>query len=367
VPRYRLGAVRTPQAIAHLRLQNQRIAGSTFDTPSEVVSWLGTVQAQDYLGALWAVGLRMRSPTEGDVERALAGRTIVRTWPMRGTLHFVAAADVRWMLELMTPRIVAASAGRLQRDYELDDAVFARSRDVLVSALQGGRQLTRNAIYETLESARISASGQRGLHIVWRLAQEGLLCFGPREGKQPTFVLLDEWVPGAKRLERDEALAELARRYFTGHGPATVQDFAWWSGLAAADAKAGLEMARPDLIHEVVDGKTYWFSSSMSTANDASPEAYLLPAYDEYTVAYKDRGAVLDPVHAKRPDSGSGIFHPTMILGGQVVGTWKRTLEKKSVGITLCPFDPLKKTEKNAFAQAARRYGEFLGLSLAMV
>ena len=353
-------------SVAHRRLRNQRIAGSTFDTPGEVVSWLGTVQAQDYLGALWAVGLRMRSAAEGDVERALAERTIVRTWPMRGTLHFVAAADVRWMLELMTPRVVAASAARLQRDYELDDAVFARGRDVLVNALQGGRQLTRNAIYETLESARISASGQRGLHIVWRLAQEGLLCFGAREGKQPTFVLLDEWVPDARLLERDEALAELARRYFTGHGPATAQDFAWWSGLAATDAKAGLEMAKLHLIDEVIDGKTYWFSSSTPMANDASPHACLLPAYDEYTVAYKDRGAVLDPVHAKRPDSGSGIFHPTMILDGQVVGTWKRALEKRSVAITLRPFDPLKKTGRNAFAKAARRYGEFLGLSAAV-
>jgi Winged helix DNA-binding domain len=348
------------------RLQNQHIASSTFDTPGEVVSWLGAVQAQDYLGALWAVGLRMRNATEGDVERALAERTIVRTWPMRGTLHFVAAADVRWMLELMTPRVVAASAARLQRDYELDDAVFARSRDVLTRALQGGGQLTRNAMYETLEAAHISAAGQRGLHILWRLAQEGLLCFGAREGKQPTFVLLDEWVPDARCLERDEALMELARRYFTGHGPATVQDFAWWSGLAVADAKAGLEMAKADLVTEVVDGKTYWFSSSTSPVRDASPDAYLLPSYDEYTVAYKDRGAVLDPVHAKRPDSGSGIFHPTMILDGQVVGTWKRTLEKKSVVITTRPFNPLKKAEKNAFAKAARRYGEFLGLPAAV-
>ena len=346
--------------VARQRLYNQQIASPTFEQPSDVVGWLGAVQAQNYLGALWAVGLRMKSATEQDIEQALADRTILRTWPMRGTLHFVAAADVRWMLELMTPRVLVASSRRLQKEFGLDDAVFARSREVLSRALQGGRQLSRNAMYQVLEAAHISAAGQRGLHILWWLAQEGLLCFGAREGKQQTFVLLEEWVPGAERLERDEALAQLARRYFTSHGPATVQDFTWWSGLAPADAIAGLESVKADLTQEVVDGQTYWFSSAMPTVKEKSPTAYLLPAYDEYTVAYKDRSAVLDPLHAQRPDSGHGIFYPTMVLDGQVVGTWKRTLNKGSVDITLRPFTPLKKAAEQAFAKAARRYGAFL-------
>jgi hypothetical protein len=345
------------------RLHNQSIASSPFEKPGDVVRWLGAVQAQDYLGALWAVGLRVKSSTEKDVEQALADRTILRTWPMRGTLHFVAAEDARWMLELMTPRVVAASTRRFQQEYGLDEAVFARSRDVLVRALQGGKQLTRNAIYQILEDADIPAAGQRGLHILWRLAQDGLLCFGTREGKQQTFVLLDEWVPGAKRLEREEALARLAQRYFTSRGPATVQDFTWWSGLAPKDAVAGLESVKPDLIHEVIDGKAYWFAPSMPVAEEASPAAYLLPAWDEYTVAYKDRGAVLDPAYAE--DSGYGLS-PVMILDGKVVGTWKRALEKKSVTIALHPFSSIKKAEKNAFTGAARRYGEFLGLPMVM-
>lgn len=348
--------------IAHLRLQNQRITGNPFAKPQDVVAWLGAVQAQDFLGALWAVGLRTQSASEGDVEQTLVNRTIVRTWPMRGTLHFVAAADVRWMLELMTPRVIAANTRRLQQELDLDDAILARSRDVFVGVLQGGRQLSRKAMYEALEAAGISAAGQRGLHILWRLAQEGLLCFGARDGKQQTFVLLDEWIPHARRLNRDEALAELARRYFTGHGPATVQDFAWWSGLATTDAMAGLESVKPDLVCEVIDGQTYWLSSSMPTAKDVSPIAALLPAYDEYTVAYKDRSAVLNPLDAQRADSGNGIFNPTLVLDGQVVGTWKRTLAKGSVAITLRPFTRLKKTEEHAFAEAARQYGAFLGL-----
>lgn len=348
--------------IAHQRLYNQHIASPMFERPGDVVGWLGAVQAQDYLGSLWAIGLRMQNATEEGVEQALANKAVIRTWPMRGTLHIVAAADVRWMLELLTPRVIAGSARRLQQQFDLDEAVLARSRQVFLRALQGGQPLSRNAMYQALEAAHISAARGRGLQILWRLAQEGLVCFGAREGKQHTFVLLEEWAPNAKSMERDEALAELARRYFTSHGPATVQDFTWWSGLAATDALAGLEMVKPHLTQEVIASQTYWLSASMPTAQAASPTACLLPAYDEYTVAYKDRSAVLDPVYAKRADSGTDILHPTIILDGQVVGTWKRTLTKGSVVITPNPFNRLKKAEQRAFAAGARRYGAFLGL-----
>jgi len=357
----------TPLNVARHRLYHQHIASPTFEKPSDVVGWLGAVQAQDYLGSLWAVGLRMQNATEKAVEQALANRTIVRTWPMRGTLHFVAAADVRWMLKLMTPRVIAGNARRLQQQFDLDEAVFARSREVFVRALEGGRQLSRNAMYQALEAAHISAAGQRGLHILGRLAQEGLLCFGAREGKQQTFVLLDEWAPNAKRMERDEALAEVARRYFTSHGPATAQDFMWWSGLAATEALAGLEMVKSRLVQEVIAGQTYWLSAFVPAAKEASPTAYLLPAYDEYTVAYKDRSAVLNPVYAKRADAGHGISSPTMVSDGQVVGAWKRTLKKGSVVITPNPFTVLKKAEKQAFTLAARQYGAFLELPVVLL
>jgi len=347
--------------VARQRLYNQHIAGATFEKPGDVVRWLGAVQAQDYLGSLWAIGLRTHHATGRDIEQALADRTIIRTWPMRGTLHIVSAADVRWMLELLTPRVVAGSARRLQQQFDLDKVVLARSRKVLVRALQGSRQLSRDAMYQALEAAHISAAGGRGLHIVGRLAQEGVICFGAREGRQQTFVLLDEWAPNAPSMARDEAVAELTRRYFTSHGPATVKDFAWWSGLAAADALAGIDMVKPHLAQEVMDGQTFWFSSSMSAVQGPSRKAYLLPAYDEYTVAYTDRSAVLDPSYAKRADSGHGIS-ATMILNGQVVGTWKRTLKKGSVVITPNPFTRLKQAEQRAFAVAACQYGAFLGL-----
>jgi Winged helix DNA-binding domain len=353
----------TRSDIARLRLHNQHIAGATSEKPGDVVAWLGAVQAQDYLGALWAVGLRMRSAVEADVEQALADRTIIRTWPMRGTLHFVAAADVRWMLELLTPRVVANNAQRLLREFGLDESAFARSKDLVARALQGGKRLTRNAVYEVLEAGDVSTASQRGLHILGRLAQDGVICFGAREGKQQTFALLDEWAPKARRMARDEALAEIAKRYFTSHGPATLQDFAWWSGLTAADAAAALEMAKRSLAQETINGQTYWLAPSTSAAKDSSSTAYLLPAYDEYTVAYKDRSAVLDMEYAKLPNYGHGIFNPTIVVGGQVVGTWKRALKKDSLAISPSPFAKLNRAETRAVAEAANRYGKFLGAS----
>src|SRR5262245_2764707 len=293
----------TGSDIARLRLHNQRIACATFEKPGDVVAWLGAVQAQDYLGALWAVGLRMRNAVEADIERALASRTIIRTWPMRGTLHFVAAADIRWMLELLTPRIVANDAKRLLRDFNFDEKELARSKKLIARALQGGKQLARNAMYKMLEVGGVSTASQRGRHILTRLAQDGFICFGAREGKQPTFALLDEWAPKAKRMPRDQSLAEIARRYFTSHGPATLHDFVWWSGLTTADATAGLEMAKRSLAQETINGHTYWLASSIPATNDSSPTAYLLPAFDEYTVAYKDRSAVLDPKYTKQANS----------------------------------------------------------------
>lgn len=344
--------------IPRLRLAHQYISQTRFDNPADVVAWLGAVQAQDYNGALWGIGLRMTSATEKAVERAVADRKIIRTWPMRRTLHFVAAADVRWMLELLTPRVLAASA-RNAAAIGLDEALFKRTRKLFVRALEGGKQLRRDAMYGVLESSGIETNNYRGLHILCRLSQEGLLCFGARDGKQPTFALLDEWVPAVKSMSRDEALAELARRYFTSHGPATVQDFAWWSGLTVADVRAGIEMAKSQLVREVFDDQTYWLAPSTAAVKEASPTAHLLPPYDEYTVAYKDRGAVLDPQYAKLINTGNGVFGPIIVIDGQVVGLWKRTLKKDAVVITPTPFTKFSKAESRAIATAAERYGKF--------
>ncbi|MFL5627203.1 MAG: winged helix DNA-binding domain-containing protein [Ktedonobacteraceae bacterium] len=347
--------------IAHQRLHNQYIASATFEKPGDVVGWLGAVQAQDYLGALWAVGLRMRNAVEADIEQAMADGVIVRTHPMRGTWHFVTAADIRWLLTLMAPRRIASNASWYHR-LELDDATFAKSNAVFAKTLRGGKQLTRQELAAALGQASISTEGLRLTFILSRAELEGVIASGARRGKQFTFALLDELVPVSKTLERDEALAELAHRYFTSHGPATVQDFVWWSGLTAADARAGLEMVKSQFIKEAIGGQTYWLSPSTPTAKVASPTAYLLPPYDEYTVAYKDRSAVLDPAYAQQ--ARNGIFDPTIIVDGHIVGTWKRTFKKDAVVITPGPFTSLSETQNQAIATAAERYSRFVGKSI---
>jgi hypothetical protein len=318
----------TSRDIAYHRLSNQQIASAKPKTPNELVASLGAMQAQDYLGALWAIGLRSMNSNEADIEKAIGARTIIRTWPMRGTLHFVAPADVRWMLELLTPAVIAASKRR-QQQLELDDKTFARCRALFTKVLQGDKQLTRDAMYSSLQHAHISTSSQRGYHILWRLAQEGIICFGARAGKQPTFALLDEWARPTKKLKREEALAELTKRYFSGHGPATLQDFAWWSGLKISEAKAGLEMIESSLRKEADGTKVYWMSTESTSSPADTPIACLLPGFDEYMLGYNDRSAVLDPRHAQKliPDN-NGRFLSTMVMNGRVVGTWKRTVKR---------------------------------------
>ncbi len=351
--------------IAHQRLHNQLITRRTFEKPGDVVEWLGAVQAQDYAAAKWAVGLRLQGTTDDDIEQAFTRGAILRTHLMRPTWHFVSPSDIRWILALTAPRVNAVNA-YYYRKLALDDAVFMHSNAVLAKALQGGKQLTRPELASVLQQAGIATDDlQRFTHIMMRAELDGIVCSGARRGKQFTYALLDERAPQARTLDRDEALAEFARRYFTSHGPATLQDFVWWSGLTVADARAGLEMVTSQLMHEVVDGQTYWFSMSTPPAKDLSQAAYLLPNYDEYIVGYTDRSAVFDASHTNKLDPrGNVLFNHTIVMDGQVVGTWKRTIKKDAVIITPSLLTPLNDAETRAFAAAANRYGAFLDMSV---
>lgn len=347
--------------IAQLRLASQRISASHSQSAAEVVRALGALQAQDYAASLWAVGTRLPGSTQTDIERAIAEHRIVRTWAMRGTIHLLAAEDVRWMLQLLAPRVLGGAASR-DRQLGLDEATYNRSRKLLEKALQDGKQMQRDELYAVLERGKISTEGQRGYHILWRLGLNGVVCFGQHEGKQPTFALLDAWAPPSRQLERDAALAELALRYFGSRGPATVQDFATWAKLSLTEARAGLESVAPELQRFTQARETYWMSKTLAEST-AAQTAFLLPAFDEYLLGYKDRSAVLAAEHAgKVVPGGNGMFLPMMVQNGRVVGTWKRKLKKRSVSIEYAPFGKLKKADTAAFDIAARRYGEFLGL-----
>jgi len=343
------------------RLANQHVSRPTFRDPADVVRWLGAVQAQDYLGGLWAIGLRTRGATEGSVEDAVARRAIVRTWPMRGTLHFVAAEDVRWILPVLTPRVIAGAQSRF-RQLGMDAATFTKSARVAEQALAGGNVVRRDKLYEIWNAAGIATHESRGLHLLGVLSQQGLLCFGPRDGKQQTFALLEDWVPAARTLERDTALGELARRYFQSHGPATVQDFAWWAGLTLRDARTGLESAKSALQRAGVAGREFWFAGSAPTRRK-SDAAFLLPPWDEFTVAYRDRSDILDPRYARRVNAGGGILSPVIVIRGAVVGTWKRTIKKDTVTVKPTFFKAPTGADRALVAAAAERYARFLGLS----
>ncbi|HEY2064487.1 MAG TPA: winged helix DNA-binding domain-containing protein [Gemmatimonadaceae bacterium] len=333
---------------------------------AEIVSHLGAVQAQDYPGALWSIALRTTDATRADVERAVAERAIVRTWPMRGTLHFVPAADAQWMLELLAPRIMKGMAGR-QRQMGLDDDVFRRSRRLITRVLTQRTVLSRSALLGALDKGGVSTTGQRGIHILRHLAMERMLCFGPHEEKQPTFVLFDDWIPGSRRLDRDDALRTVAERFFTSHGPASVRDFVWWTGLTLADAKRGLLLARPLLERMATTDGELWMSNQLSAIETPTSRAHLLPGFDELLLGYKDRSATLAPEYTDRIcPGGNGVFQATLVLDGRVRGLWRRSMRAKGVQIEASPFVALKASEKKAFVGAAERYARFLGVPVTV-
>ena len=347
----------TAHDIGRKRLYNQHLRGNSFSSPAEAVRHFGAVQAQDYRGGLWAVGLRTRGADEPMIEQALADRSIVRTWPMRGTLHMVAAEDVRWMLPLLTPRVHTKASGR-HRQLGLGPSLFARCRTLFEKELRGGGLLTRDEMYALLQSAGVSPAGQRGIHILGQLARDGILCFGPRRGKQHTFVLLDEWIPQAKARPHDESLADLALRYFASHGPATVQDFAWWSGLSAADARRGVESTERQLARGSANGQDCWGPVDEPSGSTRGPAAVLLPPFDELLVAYKDRSPAVDPAHARHLHS---LLSPTILVKGRIVGTWTKTQGRERVFIVPCFFDRPSAGEKRLIEAAVHRYGTYLG------
>ncbi len=339
-------------------MQSQKLGHLQFKKPEKVIAWFGGVQAQDYPGAKWAVGQRMHKSTEDDIEQALTDKRIARTWLMRGTLHFVTAYDIHWMLELLAPRIIARNVRRY-KELELDEETLKRSNDVLKGALQDGKRLNRRELVVILEENGISAEGQRAPYMLQRASLDGLICHGlMHSNNNPIYMSMDE-LPKTKILKRDKALAELARRYFTSHGPATLQDFVWWSGLLSKDAKAGLEAVESSLVSEIIDNKTYWCFPSKQDLQYSPPTAHLLSGFDEYLVGYKDRSASLEKLHSKKANI-ENIMHPTVAVDGQIVGTWKRKFKKDEVIVELKPVVKLNAAENRALDGAVSRFGKFL-------
>jgi len=354
--------------ISSLRLQHQQISEPQFNNPADVVQWHSAMQAQDYLASLWAIGTRVKNATEQDVEQAILNREIVRTWPLRGTLHFVAANDVRWMLDLSKERI-NARAKRVEKELGLDDKIFTRTKKILEKKFQNNTQLSRDTLYNVLEQSKISTGSNRGLHIISKLARDGFICFGSRMGKQQTLVLLEEWVKPTKKISRDEASAKLALQYFVSRGPATLQDFLWWSGLSPAEAKEGIELTKSKLICETVDKQCYWLApeSNLKSGTKNSKKIHLLPSFDEYLIAYADRNASLDKdLFQRKIFTANGIFNPIIVIDGKVRGVWKRVIKKDTATVNLEIFTSLKAAQQKNILQQVKRYGNFIDKEISV-
>ena len=348
----------TRERLLAWRLANQHLAAIGTADPARLVAHFGAVQAQEYGQALWAVGLRTTQAAVGTVEAAVERGAILRTWPMRGTIHFMAAGDARWMVELLAGRRIRQMTG-VYRQIGLTDEVLRRSGEIVAGALRGGRRVRRKDLYSLLTSHGVDCSasprGGRGGHILGYLSMTGLICLGPLAGRQQTFVLLDEWAPDPRTPA--DPMAELASRYFTSHGPATVRDFGWWSGLSLAEAREAIERAGPALAAADLDGQAYWHGAGQDPGGDPHGVC-LLPAFDEYTVAYSDRSVLV----GGRPVPHGDLLNPVMVLDGVAVGLWKRSLGGGTVTIQLAPFGTISTRDHERFRREAERYAEFLGL-----
>ena len=351
----------TTNEIIRQRLFNQQIAETKFRKPDEIVNWLVAMQAQEYAMSKWAIGLRLPGSTDEMIEKAFTDGAILRTHLMRPTWHFVTPADIRWLLKLTAPRVEAASAFMF-RQLELDNKTFKRSNDIIVKTLEGGKQLTRTELQAALKQKKIIADRFRLSYLMMKAELDGIICSGARRGKQFTYSLLDERVPLFKQLTRKEALAELTTRYVTSRGPATIKDFATWSGLSVTEAKEGVAMLPSRFIHEIINGQDYIFEPNSFATNGKIQTNFLMPDYDEYGMGYKDRSAIFNTfVDLSRFKGENPIFNRMIILDGRIAGTWKRIIKNNSVAIETVPFSPLPKIKQQALIKAIKKYCLFVG------
>ena len=351
----------------HLRLHNQRITAPLAGAPADVVRWLVAVQSQDFAGASWAVGLRLQGAVAGDVERAFDDGAILRTHLLRPTWHFATPRDIRWLLALTGPRVHGVN-GTMYRQLGLDEAIRERSREALAAALRGGRHLTRDELRGELEGAGIVTDGAlRMAYLMMDAELEGIVCSGPRRGKQFTYALLDERAPIADAHTPADPLTELARRFLAGRGPAGARDLGKWSGLTLADAHRGIEAVAGEFERDEKGGEPRWYPSReddsvVSAPPSDGPRAELLSIYDEYISSYQDRSDIGDvAIGSHLAALGNGLQF-VVVVDGQVVGAWRRAVRKAVVAIEANVFRPLSTEERDAIVAAGERYAAFLGL-----
>ncbi|NKS84073.1 winged helix DNA-binding domain-containing protein [Prescottella equi] len=344
----------TPRELALMRLVAQRISGPACPSAAEAVRWLTAAQAQDFPGAITSIAARAGGGGRKSMLDALNSAEVVRSWPMRGTLHFVAAEDLRWMLALTGARTLSSARAR-HRALDIDDAAVDHAGTIAREALADG-SLGRSELMQAWERAGIPTANQRGQHLLWTLALTAVVCLGPVDGGTQQVVSFDDWIGSSRELDGDEALGEWALRYFRSHGPATVDDFVWWTKLTVRQARAGLASAAEHLERIVVDGVDYYLDPAtpdlLATHRRQARGVFLLPGFDEFILGYRDRGAAVDPAFQPRLQPGNnGMFSPTVVANGRVVGTWKRR-RGAAGGIDATPFTAFDARTEQAIPRA---------------
>lgn len=345
-------------SIPHIRLINHRLVEPEFKSPEEVVAWLGAMQSQDYTMAKWAVGRRLPGCTDRQVEEALNGGDIIRTHILRPTWHFVSKNDIRWMLQLTAPR-VKKQLESYNKMVKISAANVVKSLAVLEKILANGNYLTKQEIGEHLEVAKVKLAPNQVSLVLSYAEVEGLVCSGVVKGRKQTYRLLSELASGSEKFDRDKALAELARRFFVSHAPATLEDFTWWSGLTITEAKKALEMNKHWLVREEVGGHTYWLAGDFKGFDVDESTVHLLPNFDEYIVSYKDRGDVFTHGYYDKVINTFGIFKPTVMVNGQMVGRWKRVAKSKKTTAEVELFVKISKQVRQQVKQEVEIYERF--------
>lgn len=349
--------------IAAARLVNQQIESTKFKTSNEMVGWMGAMQAQDFYMAKWALGLRLPGSTDKTIQQSIDRNEIIRTHVLRPTWHFVSPEDICWMLELSSPQIKSSMKSN-NKILGLTDSIFAKSNGLIERALSGNKHLTREELMAVLKKAKINTDSYRSAHLMMHAELDKIVCSGIINNKKQTYTLLNERVKSPKALHREEALATLAQRYFTSHCPATLQDFTWWSGLPAGDARHALESVKKNFISETIHSKIFWLTNSFSVPVKMKDSIQLLPAFDEFLISYKDRSASLAVEHQEKSMTVNGIFKPILVVNGEVKGIWKRTISKDRVIVETNFFKSPSKILKKNIEKAAEKFGKFLGMKV---
>ncbi|MBI3518536.1 MAG: AlkZ family DNA glycosylase [Bacteroidetes bacterium] len=356
----------TSTNISHYRLRSQHLTARSFDTITDIVHWMGAIQAQDYHMAKWAIGSRLKNHTDTSIQEAINNGDIIRTHVLRPTWHLVASEDIYWMLELSAPQIKRIMQSR-NKELQLSESVYLKSNAIIERVLADGGHLTREEIMLHLHKAGIKTDNNRASHLMMRAELDAIVGSGALKNKKQTYALLSTRVKKVKSYSKDEALAQLATIYFSSHGPATLQDFTWWSGLLVKDANHALEMIKNTLVSDTIDTKLYWFHSSLSSTKKSSSSVHLLPSFDEFLISYKDRSAAISSQHQARAFSNNGIFYPIIVMDGRVTGIWKRTHKKDKVIVELEFFEKNPLPDTSVITKAVKAFGEFLNTPAELI